>query len=454
VTPGVWSNGPTSYSYRWQDCTTSPGTSTGVQVLSGGGYDMTLPTTGSCSDATGVGAASNRYTVGSSDVGKALAVRVTATNGGGSTSTTVSGSCATGLMTTAVPAQTSSQWTLPPASTYFDNGERGCSPISAVVGTGQYGTGTSGEHFCTNAPITCGFADIANTGPPVGTTLYSVPGTCTSPLGPGSGCGNTGSGWSYSSGKINLTSGATLKDVSFNGTITVSGLSNVTIEDNALTHAGPSIPIVNVSGTSSAITIQNNNFSGSDATTVGDACDGGIWESGYSATNVTFSNNNMWYCAAFLNGISSGGWTIENNYIHDFAFAQTGNHLDGIQFQGNANGITTPLYFRHNTVLMDFWQTSPVIPSNDDNQAETNRQVIHNLLAGGDYCLYVAGKTQYPTTNSTFAANNFSSIYFGASKTGSTDACASWGGPVSYWTASTNTWSGNIWDDNGTTVNP
>ena len=69
----------------------------------------------------------------------------------------------------------------PPQSTYVDNGEPGCSPISAVVGSSQYGTGTTGMHFCTNAPITCGFADIANTGPPAGTTLYAVPGTCTSP---------------------------------------------------------------------------------------------------------------------------------------------------------------------------------------------------------------------------------------------------------------------------------
>jgi hypothetical protein len=158
VTPGVWSNSPSSYSYQWEDCVTSAGTDTGVAVASGGASDkMTPPTTGSCVNASGAGAATSTYTVGSSDVGRALAVRVTATSSGGSASTTTSGSCDTGLMTTTWNAATNPG--RPIASTYFDNGEPGCSPISAVVGTGQYGTGTTGEHLCTNAPITCGFSD-------------------------------------------------------------------------------------------------------------------------------------------------------------------------------------------------------------------------------------------------------------------------------------------------------
>ena len=200
---------------------------------------MTPPTTGSCVNATGAGARTSTYTVSASDVGYALAVNVTATNGGGSVSTTATGSCDTGLMTTAWNASTNPR--SPIASTYFDNGESGCSPISAVVGTGQYGAGTAGEHFCTNAPITCGFADIANAGVPRGTALYAVPGTCTSPSGPGAGCGATGSGWSYSGGHITLGSGAVLQDVSFdagsdtNDSITISGsTSNVTIQDSDL----------------------------------------------------------------------------------------------------------------------------------------------------------------------------------------------------------------------------
>src|ERR1700733_6848857 len=89
VTPGSWSNSPTSFGYQWEDCSTSAGSSTGVQISSsnGTGYWMTLPVTGSCSDASGAGATSSTYTVGSSDVGKALTVVVTARNGSGSAST-------------------------------------------------------------------------------------------------------------------------------------------------------------------------------------------------------------------------------------------------------------------------------------------------------------------------------------------------------------------------------
>ena len=456
VTPGVWTNSPTSYSYQWQDCTTSAGSSSGVQISSvtGTGYAMTRPTTGSCSNATGVGATSSTYMVGSSDVGRALAVRVTASNASGSTSTTSSGPCDTGLMSNAMPALTQSSIGGPPASTYFDNGEPGCSPISAVVGTGQFGAGASGEHFCTNAPITCGFADIANTGPPAGTTLYDVPGMCTSPSGPGSGCGSTGSGWSYSGGAIHLTSGATLRDVVYNGQVLVGGLSNVTIEDNDLTDSGENNWIVTLAGNSNNIAVEDNDLSGLNDTTPGDGCDSAVYEEGGGSTNVTVANNNMWFCSATMNQISSGSWTIENNYIHDFAYAESnkGNHFDGIQFEGGGSA-TSPTAFANNTDLMDFYQTSPVILSNDNGLANTYRSITHNLLAGGDFCLYAAGTSTYPTTDSTFSNNVCSSVYIGANRTGSADEGGAFG-PVTYYTSSTNTWSGNLWDDNGSSIAP
>ena len=96
VTQGAWSNNPTSYSYQWQDCTTTAGTNTGTPVTTGGASNaMTLPTTGSCSNISG--ATSSSYTIQSSDIGKALTVNVTATNGHGSATTTPTGSCDTGL---------------------------------------------------------------------------------------------------------------------------------------------------------------------------------------------------------------------------------------------------------------------------------------------------------------------------------------------------------------------
>lgn len=449
VTPGVWANGPTSFSYQWQDCTTSGPTSTGTVANSGGGseYVMNVPTTGSCSNASGGGATTNTYTVGASDVGHSLAVRVTATNSGGSTSTSVSGACDTGLANVAVPNATNDS--TPPSATYPDNGQPGCSPISAVVGTGQYGTGASGEHICTNAPVTCGLADIANTGPPAGTTLYAVPGTCTSPSGPGSGCGNTGSGWSYSGNTIHLTSGATLKDVSYRGSVSISDLSNVTIEDSDLSTSVNDV--IDLFGASSNITIENNDLTGLDAKNVGDGCADSVRDDNGQATNVTVANNNMWYCAAPLNNIVNG-WTIDTNYIHDFSYAAAGNHMDGIQFEGGGNGQASPFY--NNTLMLDNGQCCVIILSDDNQVAETNRQIVHNLVAGGDYCMYVAGTNTYPTVNSTFENNIFSSIYFSDASSGAGNGCSGYWGDVAYWTSNTNTWTENLYDYNGATVSP
>ena len=465
VTPGVWSNSP-GFSYQWQDCVTTGGMDTGVAVTSGGASDlMTPPVTRSCVNATGSGATTSTYTVSPSDVGYALAVNVTATNGSGSVSTTPTGSCDTGLMTTTWSASTNPH--SPTASTYFDNGQPGCSPISAVVGTSQYGTGSSGEHFCTNAPITCGFADIANAGVPQGTTLYAVPGTCTSPSGPGAGCAATGSGWSYSHGSITLSSGAVLQNVSFdagastNNLITISGsASNVTIQDsdisggcncNYQTAGG----IITLSGSGGNITIKNNNLHGLDATTAGHGCNAGIFAGASTGSNITVENNDIYFCATGLNQVKGNGiWTIDDNYIHDMAWGDSAetNHFDGFQPEGGGSS-TTPLDFINNTDLCDVGQADSVILSDDYNVANSYRWIVHNLVGGGDWSIYVAGTTTYPTTNSTFSDNVFSQIYMGDHNTRNQYGGGAFG-PTAYWTPNTNTWTANTWDDTGTTVPP
>lgn len=462
VQPGVWSNNPTSYSYQWQDCTTTAGTDTGVAVDTGGASDiMTPPTTGSCSNIPG--ATSSTYTVASGDAGHALAVNVTATNSQGSAATTPAGSCNTGLMTTTWTSATNAR--SPIASTHADNGAPGCSPISAVVGTAQYGTGTTGQHFCTNAPTTCGFADIANAGVPKGTTLYAVPGTCTSPSGPAAGCAATGSGWSYSSGQITVGSGAVLQNVSFaagagtnNAVKFAAGASNVTIRDSDISNgcncqfqtAGG---VITLTGSGNNITIQNNNLHGIDASTAGDGCNAGVF-GGLTQTGITVANNNIYFCATGMNQITAtnGGWSIDGNYIHDFAWGDSArsNHFDGIQFEGGgSSSALTSLV--NNTILADVEQTDAIILSDDYSPpANSYRWIVHNLVAGGDITTYVSGDASWPTTHSTFKNDDYSQIYMGDHNTGRFGAAAY--GPTAFWTPSTNTWTGNVWDDTGGTV--
>ena len=99
TTNGSWTNSPTSYSYQWQDCTTS-----GCTAISG---------------ATG-----SSYTLTSSDVGDKLDVVVTATNAGGSASAT--------------SAQTTSVVPTPPSNTALP-------VISGTAQQGQTLTTTNGS---------------------------------------------------------------------------------------------------------------------------------------------------------------------------------------------------------------------------------------------------------------------------------------------------------------------
>ncbi|HEY4825141.1 MAG TPA: hypothetical protein VIH85_00160, partial [Solirubrobacteraceae bacterium] len=255
---------------------------------------------------------------------------------------------------------------------------------------------------------------------------------------------------------IHLTSGATLKDVVYKGQLNISGVSNVTIEDNEITESGENNYEIYVLGSGSNIRIENNDLSGLSGAP-GDGCDAAVFEGGSaSLMNVTIAHNDIWFCSATLNDIeaSEGAWTIEGNYIHDFAYADPGksNHFDGIQFEGGGSA-RAPTVFANNTDLMDFYQTSPVILSNDNSLANTNRSITHNLLGGGDVCLYVAGTSSHPTTDSTFSKNDCSSLYIGANKTGSADEGGAFGYDA-YWTPKTNIWSGNFSDDNGASIAP
>ena len=143
--------------------------------------------------------ASSTYTVVTADAGSSLVPVVTATNAGGSTSTSSSGSCDTGEVVAGLGVGNAPTPTAAPA---------GCSPISAVVATTQ-----AGETFCTNSvTILCGYADPMNqtVGVPAGTTL-STTGACAA----------------WASGGTVSTAGTTITGCRISGHLTVTA-SNVT----------------------------------------------------------------------------------------------------------------------------------------------------------------------------------------------------------------------------------
>ena len=121
---GTWSNAPTGYSYAWEDCSNSSGTS--------------------CSAIAG--ATSNLYTLQASDVGMYVNVVVTASNAGGSTAATGE---TLGLVLPAAPADT----TAPSIGGIAQQGD------TLTAGTGIWNNGPTGYAYawqdCTGQGIGC-----------------------------------------------------------------------------------------------------------------------------------------------------------------------------------------------------------------------------------------------------------------------------------------------------------
>jgi hypothetical protein len=264
-----------------------------------------------------------------------------------------------------------------------------------------------------------------------------------------------------------MSSNSVLQDVRFaegtnanDSVVFTAGATNVTIQNNDLSdgcncqfQAAGGVITLPASGNN--ITIRYNNIHGIDASTAGDGCNAGIF-GGNTLTNLTVANNNIYFCSTGLNQTkaTNGAVIIDGNYIHDSAWGDSAksNHMDGIQFEGGGSA-NSPTNFVNNTDLQDMRQTDAVILSNDNNLPNKYRWIAHNLLAGGDVSLYFAGTATFSTTNSTFENNVFSQIYMGDHNTMPGFGGGTFG-PTAYWTASTNTWSNGIWDDNGAAITP
>ena len=221
VDDGAWSNGPTSFSYQWDRCTT-----TSAQP----------PTTGSCSAISG--ATGSAYTVQSADSGHSLVPVVTASNGAGASApTNLAGTCDTGEMLGQTAAASGNGTAVPSAA------PAGCSPISAVVASAQ-----TGERFCTNAVTTCGYADPMNqtAGVPAGTNLSTT-----------GACASYASGGTISSGTVVINGCRITGHINvMGGTVTVEN-SDITASDTAQSIGG-----VMVSCSTCSVTVKYDTIHG------------------------------------------------------------------------------------------------------------------------------------------------------------------------------------------------
>jgi hypothetical protein len=394
VSAGAWTNSPTSYSYKWERCSTT---------------SARPPTTASCSAISG--ATSSTYTVQSADLRDSLVPIVTAYKGGtASTPTSVSGSCDTGeMLGMTVDSFAATVPTAQPA---------GCSPISAVVATTQ-----AGERFCTNAVTTCGYDDPLNetVGVPAGVTPSTT-----------GACASYANGASISSGTV------TINGCKITGQIYITG-GTVMIENSNLSDAdeeGAGAPIRAQGGN---VTVSHDTIHGLNATTSG-SIEWGMWDYGANAVtidHVFFYNGDR---LLMNNSPSAGTPDVTDSFCWSAAKVIGGNppsesHYECI-YTGPPSSITAK-----NDVFLN-WRDQTAANYVDDNTGSCCGAVDleNNLLGGGSYTVYGGG----PLVNSeTLLDNRFSRAVNPAG--GSLGAGA-------HNASSGFSQSGNIWDDTGTSV--
>ena len=316
----------------------------------------------------------------------------------------------TSLTSTASP--TSQHVTTPPTPSLMATPIASTSTASSVKG-------------CAVKPSACGYPDATNTGVPAGTVLRSVPGQVSS-----------GPGWHWDSrGWLEVDGdGAVLDGLDIRANLDITA-SNVTVKNSRISETGDSFGI-SLRHTSK-VTIQDSEITG--PSTGSTRLMVGIKDIYGDSTGTQILRNDI---ARTSTGVQMESGLIQDNYIHDMGY-KSGDHLNGI----TSNGSTALLTIRHNTVLNSFDQTD-AISLFEDFGVQANRTIDNNLVAGGGYTIYGGANPGGAATSNIHITNNrFSRLYYpnGGSY-----------GPVTAYAPSGagNTWTGNIWDDTLTPVNP
>lgn len=211
---------------------------------------------------------------------------------------------------------------------------------------------------------------------------------------------------------------------------------NVTIRNSRVTTTGLSGGLsagIQQTASATGTTVQNTDIYGDG----GNQMQYGIKD---DSLGMTITGVNIW---AFSNGIQANeDETITDSFVHDPVFF-SGDHTDSFISTGG-NNVT----LNHNTFLNQLAQTS-AIGLFCDFSPITNFTVNNNLLGGGGYALYAGGSgSGCSGSNHIVITNNrFTKKYYPNSGFFGTD--------TNYNAGQTgNTWTGNVWYEDGTVVNP
>lgn len=290
---------------------------------------------------------------------------------------------------------------------------------------------------CFPQPSTCGYPDATNTGVPAGTPLTA-------------------------SGSITAsTNGQVIDGKDVTGTIDIAA-NNVTVENTRVTSnttCGPTNACGNYEikiedGVTGAV-IKNSEL----RSTAGDTCEHDIRNVGGT---VEVDNS-------YLHGCDSNLYSVGNTtFNNDYGIAKiviSADHVENIYMSDST------LTVNHSTLFNPVEQTAVVFGntnggSGDNNACDNHLKVDNNFLVGGGYTIYPcahassAGSSSVSITNNRFARCLGTEV---VSKNGGNHTCQN--GPdthgyfpnggsynVAAYYQDNQTWSGNIWDDNGQSV--
>ena len=299
-----------------------------------------------------------------------------------------------GLVALAVPAAI--LWTSNPPQASSPGDDVATSVTSST-------TSSSSKLNCGVTPSACGYPDATNTGVKAGATLKP------------SGCVTA------------RTDGQVIENLVIDDcTISVEA-KDVTIRNVKMSVASKDMFALIVRSGASA-TIEDVEISGKDKS--GASVQYAVLSQ--TSERVTVNRANLHHCADCIQGERM---VVTNSYIHDLA-NPPGAHVDGFQCNSSC-GVT----LRHNTILNE-WNQTAAIALFADFGTPRDSTIDDNLLAGGGYSVY-GGSTN--ATGIKITNNRFTRLYFPKG--------GYWGhGTAFNNSGSGNLWSGNTWDDTGSTV--
>jgi hypothetical protein len=298
---------------------------------------------------------------------------------------------------------------------------------------------------------------------------FASPGACGFPdpaygdVGPMSPCSSL-----TASGSITAsTAGQTIQNLNITGSITVNA-ANVTITNVCVSsdgagniNNGPAVRFNSTGGSIDHSTVRGANGTDQSVQAV-------------LSGSGTASHVYLYNCSECVH---DGPWTVSDSYIESNAASFEDGYVNDAG-QGPADHhesfyfATSTLTVNHDTIFNPYGETAAVFGDtyNNGGVCGNHTTITNSLLAGGGYTIYTcssqtsAGASTMNVSNNRFARCLTPAVF---NKASGGNACA--GGPDShgYWPnggyygidAYTNcppmsgqTWSGNVWDDDGGTI--